>query len=445
MMRVSLKWRVLLTIAIIQMAMIVGSGTVILLNARAAIATEVSAAQQSARALVLSTLASLIRRNDPRSAMLELPDHLVQPRHIRILIYDAEQGLLPPPRMALEEEEEPETSPIWFRRWIAPPIEEIRIPVSYGLNTFGEISIATAPDDETAEVWQDVSSLALLVIAAYLGQLALLAAVISSTLSPLQRLSKTLHALEDGNLKARVGPINGPDLGPIGTRIDALAQALEAGAGDRRALAERITLLRDNERKEIAKDLHDELGPCLFGLHVEADAIRAKAKGDLPRHAENIGRITGQIQDINRRLLHSLRPMAIGQLPLLDVLHDLLDETERNTSRITFIRHMPDDLPETDEAIDLTAYRIIQEGVTNALRHSCTTRIDVHLDVLHGSTPEMSIQIRDHGSGFVKDASEGGGILGMRDRVASLGGTLTIAPAPGGGTILNAALPMGPK
>lgn len=442
----SLKWRVLLWIAAIQAIAMLAGGSVILFNAREAIDIEVSAAQQNARSLVLSTIASLMRNSDPQTALRELPKQLVQPRHIRLSIVDIERGLLPAPPLAGGAIEDHDHAPDWFLRWIEPSTKSILIPVSVGMRTYGQVLIETAPSDEASEIWQEVVGLFLVALVAYFTLLTTLTLIVTRTLRPLSTISDTLHQLETGTLTARTAPIHDPDLGPIAARVNALADGLSTGAQERRELSARITRARDSERKEIAMELHDELGPCLFGLKVEAEAILSKSGIDAGEHAQNITRISNQIQQVNTRLLNSLRPMAIGQLPLVSILGELTSDFAQQHKQIDWTFAIPKTLPDTDEAVDLTIYRIIQEGITNALKHASAEKIEVQVTLSEPkSSPQINVSVRDNGTGLSNGWSEGGGLLGMRARISALNGKLSITCQSGAGANLNATIPVVPQ
>ncbi|HRO14720.1 MAG TPA: histidine kinase, partial [Paracoccus sp. (in: a-proteobacteria)] len=252
------------------------------------------------------------------------------------------------------------------------------------------------------------------------------------------RLSGVLGRLAHGNLTARAGPVAVPDLAPLAADVDRLAAALTAAQADRARLSRQVVERGDQERKAIARDLHDEYGPCLFALRVEAAAIRdAAADVRLRGHAENILAIADEIRRVNTALLSGLRPMAVGQLPLAAVLRDLFDDLAARHEGIDWSLEIAPDLPEPDEAAALTLYRILQEGTTNILRHSGARRAAARV----GTGPQgWTVSLSDDGAGL-GDAVEGNGLSGMRERVALLGGTFAVQSGTWGVT-LSATLPM---
>ena len=226
---------------------------------------------------------------------------------------------------------------------------------------------------------------------------------------------------------------------PIAAGVDDLAQALARAQADRARLQRRVVTRGDEERKAVARDLHDEMGPCLFGLRVEADALREAAPTPaIAAHAQAIARIAEEIARVNRALLGDLRPAAIGQLPLAAVLADYVADLGRRFPDLEIGLDLAPGLPEPDEATALTLFRILQEGTTNALRHAGASRVSVRLwtDLAH-----WRMELRDNGRGMAPGAREGTGLTGMRERITLLGGDLRLFSGAGGTTIA-ASLPL---
>jgi two-component system sensor histidine kinase UhpB len=248
-----------------------------------------------------------------------------------------------------------------------------------------------------------------------------------------------LADLRRGDLSARVGPVAQRDLIPIAAGVDDLAQALQQAQADRARLQRRVVTRGDEERKAVARDLHDEMGPCLFGLRVEADALReAAATPAIAAHAQAIADIAEEIARVNRALLGDLRPAAIGQLPLATVLSDYVADLGRRFPDLDIDLDLAPGLAEPDEATALTLFRIVQEGTTNALRHAGADRVTVRLwtDPAH-----WRIVLSDDGGGMAPDSREGTGLTGMRERITLLGGDLSLSSGSEGTTI-SASLPL---
>jgi signal transduction histidine kinase len=210
-----------------------------------------------------------------------------------------------------------------------------------------------------------------------------------------------------------------------------LAQELQAA---RRRLVE----LREEERRRIRRDLHDGLGPALAGLTFTLDAVHNVAASDLQRANTLLASATEQTQamigDV-RRLIYGLRPPALDELGLVDAIRVL---ASRETSPATSIAvEATEALPPLPAAVEVAAYRIVQEALTNVARHaraqSCTVRLSVRPDAL-------LVEIADDGQGIAQRGM-GAGLQTMQERAAELAGSCQITSTPGVGTIVTARLP----
>lgn len=445
--RLHLRWQVLLCVGLLQLAALAIVGLVLVQNARTAVATEMAAAEASARAQVIAATGAALAAG-PGEVTAKLADLLVEPRHVRLSIVDARTG--PKPVRRVDQAVEAGAAPDWFRRLVTPALRETHLSIVNGGVEHGVVVLTTDPGDEIAEVWRDGSVIFRTLAGCLVATLAVLVLVIRQALVPLDRINAALAALKDGRLSTRIRDLRGPDFDPIVEGFNTLSAGLEASEAARAALARKVISLGDAERRSIAMELHDEFGPCLFGLRVKAGGIvrLAEARGDavLARDAQTISAIVDQIQTANTQLLITLRPMPIGQLSLVEAITDMLDGIRSTHTGLLWRIDLPEALPPTDEILDLTVYRFLQEGVTNALRHGMPRRIAVAVRLAEaGERPagiEMSVE--DDGTGLPGRLVEGRGLTGMRDRIQAVGGTLSLGPRPGRGTRLSAFLPLVP-
>ncbi|WP_295044683.1 ATP-binding protein [uncultured Paracoccus sp.] len=434
--RISLTQRILLVILAVQAALFAALAVASLEGARRDIATETRLAVDTARALVLATVGTMQGAVPPDRIMQLLPERLVVPRHVTLGTVDILDGRI---RRARAPAHAIAPAPHWFAALVAPDLLETRLPVVIAGRPRGYVFIATDPGAEIALAWRNLSAfLGLAALAAVVQGLLILWAT-RQALRPVATIASRLGDLRRGDLSARVGPVAQRDLAPIAAGVDDLAQALGQAQADRARLQRRVVTRGDEERKAVARDLHDEMGPCLFGLRVEADALRKAAPDPaIAGHAQAIADIAEEIARVNRALLGDLRPAAIGQLPLAAVLGDYLAELGRRFPDLEIDLDLAPGLPEPDEATALTLFRIVQEGTTNALRHAGASRVTVRLwaDPAH-----WRVVLADDGRGMAPDARDGTGLTGMRERITLLGGDLSLSSGAAGTTI-SASLPL---
>jgi signal transduction histidine kinase len=198
-----------------------------------------------------------------------------------------------------------------------------------------------------------------------------------------------------------------------------------------------LVLAREEERRRLRRDLHDDVGPTLAGLTMQLGILRTMVRADPDASAERIA----LLQDAARRALgsvriavHGLRPPALDDLGLGGALRQLADSLGLR------VRFPDDDPPRLPAAVEVAGYRIGAEALHNVARHAGTDEVEVSVRVEGG---ELVVGIRDGGAGIAPGRTTGVGTLAMRERVDELGGSLRIDSVPGGGTTVEARLPVG--
>ncbi|HEU5099565.1 MAG TPA: histidine kinase [Roseiflexaceae bacterium] len=202
---------------------------------------------------------------------------------------------------------------------------------------------------------------------------------------------------------------------------------------------ERLVSAREEERRRLRRDLHDGLGPQLASVTLKLDAARNLLNQDPAAVGTLLTDLKTQTQaaiaDI-RRLVYDLRPPALDDLGLVSALREQIGQYQYNQLSITI--DAPANLPSLPAAVEVAAYRIAQEALTNVVRHSGARNCIVSLGVGNG----LYLDIRDDGRGLPEHRHAGVGLSSMRERATELGGNCEIGPAPGGGTCVMAWLPL---
>jgi signal transduction histidine kinase len=222
----------------------------------------------------------------------------------------------------------------------------------------------------------------------------------------------------------------------IGRQVAVAAYGVQL-AGDLQRSRESLVTAREEERRRIRRDLHDGLGPTLAGIALQLDAARSRLYGDVSGADEVLGSLTlqtqGSIREI-RRVVDNLRPAALDELGLGPALRAQAARFP-GLSVDVIASGSIDGLP---AAVEVAAYRIATEAVTNVARHAAAAHCLVRLE-LNGS---LHVEITDDGHGMPPGWQPGTGITSIRERASELGGTCTLAVATGGGTVVRAQLPV---
>ncbi len=225
----------------------------------------------------------------------------------------------------------------------------------------------------------------------------------------------------------------------IARQAGAAAHAVRLTADLRRS-RQRLVTAREEERRRLRRDLHDGLGPHLASMTLTIDAIARLLDTNPEAAADMLQKLKGQsqvaVQEI-RRLVYNLRPPALDDLGLTEALRESAARYSQSGMRI--IIDAPDPMPSLPAAVEVAAYRIAQEGMTNALRHANASICRVTL------TPQddhLCVTIEDNGRGLPKDLHMGVGLRSIQERVAELEGRFSLGTGSAGGALVRAWLPI---
>lgn len=239
----------------------------------------------------------------------------------------------------------------------------------------------------------------------------------------------------------------------LARQAGAAVQAVRLTA-DLQQSRQRLVTAREEERRRLRRDLHDGLGAALASIAMQTDVARTLVDEAPAASKQMLSDLTVQVQETIadvRRLIYNLRPPALDDLGLLAALQQVAG-AHSNPSRQIRVE-APPSLPALSAAIEAAAYRITQEALTNVARHAearhCVVRV-VYAAPTEGQAPMASaadalltVEICDDGIGLPAQRQAGVGTSSMRERAEELGGTLTIAARPAGGTCVTARLPIG--
>ena len=273
---------------------------------------------------------------------------------------------------------------------------------------------------------------------------------VRNALAPSEAILETLSRMEQGDLRARMPGFALIELNRIGEGFNHLVDRLESTIHSQQRLAHRLLSVREEERQHLARELHDEFGQYLASLNAEAAFARELADEGVPALrpcAESIGSTVQHMMETLQQILYRLRPIGLEEFGLLPSLQQLIDGWNQRCRESTVFSLAADGrLDDLADNINVSIYRIVQESITNAVRHGQARQVTVSLQ--HGGS-DLLLEIRDDGqggpaSGERREAgkSAGFGLLGMEERVLALGGSLSIRPAPQRGTVVGIRLPL---
>jgi two-component system sensor histidine kinase UhpB len=398
---------------------------------------------------IAAKVRALDRPDQLREFAAQLESEMANVRHVSVGVQDSHGN--PVDVHSTKKAGPPEDrAPEWFTALVQPNAAFQTVNITSRGEPIGTVTIHGVPDDEIAETWDFLELMGSL----WLGAIALMMVglyfILGLVLNPLAILGDGMKELEDGDYTFRLDISQVRELESISSAFNTLAAALDTANTENGRLYRQLIAVQEEERREISRDLHDEFGPCLFGIMAATTAVAHHAK-QLPEAkaapilacVDEIVQVSSHLKSMNRALLNRLRPIALGRHTIEQLIAELIDTFKRRHAGITFDLDTAA-LPATfGEIIDLTVYRCVQEGVTNAIRHGRPGRIEVELALAEdGSARTVTLNVRDNGTGIAAHAPFGYGLSSMRERVGALDGTVRVGASSPRGTCLTVIIPL---
>ncbi len=337
----------------------------------------------------------------------------------------------------------PETFASLYRA-VFRPGEPVSVPVLIAGSARG---MAVATFDAATQIgqsWREASRLLSIMAFALAGLCLAVYAALASALRPTRAIGAGLQQLAANDLSARLPRFDLAELSDISGVFNTLAQRLQTTLAERNALTRKLIAVQDEERRHLARELHDEFGQSLSAIAAQAAAAAHTAERECPPlygECQGISRTTAHMMETLRGALVRLRPPDVEELGLTLSLESLVAswngfEKGRTRFDIAFIGEV-DGLP---PGVSANLYRIAQEAITNAAKHAHAGHVQLRLEA---GDAAIVLSVEDDGEAAdVSLAPKAGmGLLGMQERVVSLGGTLQFERRATGGARLVARIP----
>jgi two-component system, NarL family, sensor histidine kinase UhpB len=412
------------------------------LQARSTLRVEIVAALSGGEQTVRRAYEDLPRSDHQPRDLAQLVATFDGDRHVRALLLDRERRAVAASHPSLGGTR----APGWFQSLVAPHAPPRELPAP-GLEKGRVIIVLQAsPDADIGALWVQLSGVVTVLALSTLAGLVLVLLMVRLALSPLNELASGLADIGRGAPPPRVRERGPREVLELERSFNRMAEQL-ADAGRRNwALEQQLLTLQDEERAEIARDLHDDVGPQLFAVSLDAQLIAQLLASGRPEgvmaQIEAIQAGVSHIQREIRALVVRLRPPRATELGLGRALDDLVRFWRARRPEIAFVLALDPDEADLGDAIKDTAFRVVQEAVSNAVRHAQPTVIDIAI-----SRIAASVEARVSNDGVAGEpANTGFGLTGMRDRVSAVGGRLDVHPAAAGENVWTvvAVLPQAP-
>jgi two-component system, NarL family, sensor histidine kinase UhpB len=435
---VSLRNQLMAAITLVLLVCLAVDGVFVYWHAVRKVDTEIRAALAVGARTVRDAVANRQAERLPREPLESLVTDFNGDRHLRVSLVDNTGATMAASRPLTPSE----PAPHWFYRLLASPPMVVRADLPASSNAHRAILLEADPHNEIGEAWSDIG-LSLGVLATFCGLVLLLVYwTIGHALRPLHDLSAAFSRIGDGDYAAQIAERGPLELVQICRGFNQMAHRLSEMEVNNRHLAEQLAIVQDEERSDLARDLHDEIGPLLFAVNVDLASIRQlnelRSNPAIVPRVDAIRDAVSQMQRHVKSILGRLRPPTLLDLGPAHAVGNLIAFWQSRYPTVVFDVDMPPD--SFGPAIDERIYRIVQESLNNALRHGRPQHIAIAVRL--NADGIITVDVSDDGMGFQNSDGGGFGLLGMRERVRSLGGTLSARNRPDrSGVIVSARLP----
>ncbi len=477
----NLRLRVSLTISVIGVACVAVMAYMLIDYKRKSIDQEIEAGTRVAIQLLQSILPSPVESavrgetvvrgetavsedtapsTDPLASMTQYLSNVGRVRANEVRLFDSNNNLLyeSPP----SQYKQGRWAPDWFTALVAPGAEEVRLPIAQG-------SILITPDSSRSvlDAWDELWQFSLFFLIFFLLLIVAVFLILGHTLKPMKDIVKALSEIEQGNYNVRLHSYRLPEFDAISQTFNRMTSSLQHALIENARLAKEeqqrlaaeleleqnrrftqlIQVKLEEERRAIARELHDELGQCVTAIKTIGTAIASRdhdSQNETRQNAQTIVEVASHIYDVVHAMIRQLRPSALDHLGLNDAITELVAQYRHQHPQMAIDLTSEDGLDNFDENVNITVYRVVQECLTNAVKHAEATRINVALAMQTGEPELLVIRVSDDGKGMEGEIAENQrfGIVGIKERVQAFGGDVRFESDPGAGTTLIATLPL---
>lgn len=433
----SLRTRLIMGVGAVMLASLVLGSALVWWNAAREVDTEMRAAINVGERTVRNGLDEAHRAANPLRRLTMLVGELDGDRHLRATLLGPSGAVLARSR-PLPPADAP---PSWFYHLLAYPPQTRLLALPGPLA--GSILLQTDSHNEISEVWSTaVLMLGTLVLVCSLN--AVLAYWITGrALRPLAEIVSACARIGLGDYALEIPESGARELAQLCAGFNRMAGQLAQLAARQHRLEEQLVQVQEEERAELARDLHDEVGPLLFAASVDLAALKQEqiicSHATLSARLEATRDAVNRMQQHVRSILGRLRPPTVADLGLSCSIERLAAFWRTRYPGVTFHLDVAEESVSTEMGTRI--YRIVQESISNAVRHGQPQRIEV--SVHREGSHCIRVQVRDDGVGLQAGKGTGLGLTGMRERVAALGGKLEVSSGnEGRGVVVCAHLPV---
>lgn len=435
----SLRKQIIYRILVSSLCMLILGGAIAIWQARLSVNKEVDASIHLA--LQLITLGIV---DSPVFEQIDDLSHfrsLQQTRHLSIQLQKPDGQLIH--FTGDNQPSNPEDMPpTWFIRLVQSDYPKVEHQIKTKEGKLLTLIIQAQPLDEITEVWQE--SLAFFASILLLTLLTFIAVnlVFKKSLKSIIVIVDTLRHIETGEYRHKLPTFAIEEFDSIAKAVNHLMMELEKTQQENRALTQHSLAIQEEERQRLSQELHDEFGQSLTGIKVMAvTAIHQKA--DIGKISASITEVCDHLMIVVRSMMQQLHPLVLTELGLKATLEDMVHHWAERNAKLELTIDCRDEVDYIDKAIAIQVFRVIQECLTNVVRHAQAHHVIIHLTMIESKNTILQLKVQDDGQGCdLNNITSGFGLLGMKERIKSLNGEIVCQSRIGEGMTISAQIPL---
>lgn len=451
----SLRYQIIFRILLSSVCILVLGGAIAIWQARQSVEKEVESSVHLALQLI-----TLGAAHEPIGRIEDLSRFgaLRQTRHLSIQLKkpNGQRIHFAGENQSSNPEEMP---PAWFIRWVKGDYPEIEHQLKTADGQLLTLIIQPRPLDEITEVWQESSaffaSISLMTLLTFLA----VNLVFNKSLKAIGVIVDALRAIETGQYRQTLPTFSTLEFDSIAKAVNHMTGELEKTRQENRALTQHSLAIQEEERQRLSQELHDEFGQSLTAIKVMAVASAQRladgARVDFGRlgtakYNDTPGAITASIVEICdhlmmvvRSMMQQLHPLVLTELGLKATLEEMVNHWSERNPNLDLAIACSEEVDDLDKQVTIQVFRVIQECLTNVVRHAQARHVNIDLNRLHPPRTMLQLKVQDDGRGCdLETLTRGFGLLSIKERIKSLDGELSVQSAPGAGMTITAWIPV---
>jgi len=434
----SLRYQINIRILFSSACILLLGGSIAVWQARQAVNEEIDAS--------VSLAAQLIRFGFSQTQFNEADwlrgiNSLKATRHLHIQLQTPSGQILNVPHTAPGDAGE-ELPPQWFIALVGGKYSQTEQPIVTADGKQFILLIQANPLDEITEVWAE--SVAFFISLSVLTLLTFLAVhfAFSKALNSIAIIVNALENIEKGRYLQKLPEFSTLEYDSIAKAINHMTDELRKAQQENRALTQHSLEIQEDERQRLAQELHDELGQSLTAIKVMA-VTAAHQKADIQQTTETIVSISDHLMTVVRSMMHQLHPLVLTELGLKAAVEDLLGHWASRHPELHLSLDCTDCVDALNQKVTIQIFRVVQECLTNIVRHAEASQASITLQIVQDPEERLKLEVSDNGQGCADGSIKSGfGLLGMRERIQSLGGEFSIDTRPQHGMRIVASIPL---